>query len=231
MKIKDCLEVIGFSAESVTDTTDWSVIKAAYRQKILLVHPDKPTGSDAEFRAVRAAYEALRALYEKSPTVFLSNLDADAACKADGVDDLIPSFTEWLVEEEETPTNRVELAKSGMSACTGCGNKIEKGEIRTGSLDPISGAYGRWACLSCWRVPFAIHSLAVGGPFDTVEAISKRFDAAVSEAVLSGYDRLNEEEKLTVCKQIANRDKWAKFVTKSAKNKDRAKAADKTAND
>eukprot|EP00966_Prymnesium_polylepis_P018504 426125-Prymnesium_polylepis.1 len=67
MKIKDCIEAIGISTESVTSTTDWSVIKAAYRQKILVVHPDKPDGSDAEFRAVRSAYEALRSLYDKSP--------------------------------------------------------------------------------------------------------------------------------------------------------------------
>jgi hypothetical protein len=63
---------------------------------------------------------------------------------------------------EAVPSYCVQLAKSGRSQCKQkskigkkCGEDttIGMGEIRCGSIDEISGDYGRWHHLACWRVP------------------------------------------------------------------------------
>ena len=81
--------------------------------------------------------------------------------------------------EEEIPTYRVELAKSGRSRCKATGKAkkcyergiekdstctdlvdstaapeiIEQGEIRVGWVNAQTGTYGGWKHLRCWRVP------------------------------------------------------------------------------
>ena len=68
-----------------------------------------------------------------------------------------PSYEYYeAAAEEDVPGYKVELAKSGRSKCVKCQSKIEKDGIRVGSLDKVSGTYGRWNHLDCWRVPVKV---------------------------------------------------------------------------
>lgn len=100
--------------------------------------------------------------------------------------------------EEEIPLYRVERAKSGRSRCKKFGTKlakcnvgfeeacdgggsgaiikegdyafIGKGDLRIGSFDEMSGSYGRWNHLRCWRVPNRIWKGVPDREFELVAA-------------------------------------------------------------
>lgn len=142
-------------------------------------------GDAATFRATRAAWQVLRDLYERGSikdgtfVSYLGSADAaDAASDASGDEDSdsefedddladlyekysantsTPSYEFYAAAaEEEVPTYRVEPARSGRSTCKKCGTKIDRGGVRVGSLDKVSGTYGRWFKLDCWRVPVKV---------------------------------------------------------------------------
>jgi hypothetical protein len=66
----------------------------------------------------------------------------------------IPSCELYAPAEVEVmPMYMAELAKSGRSICQYCCSTIDKGSMRVGSLDRISGSYGKWYHSGCWTIP------------------------------------------------------------------------------
>ena len=118
----------------------------------------------------------------------------------------------------------MERAKSSRGTCKAKGKpkkctetQIEKGELRCGWLDGMSGAYGGWTHLDCWRVPSKIW---LGLP-DPDECNDDEILAALvhmNEVTFCGLRDLNKDEKAAVVKHIKNKEHWAR-KTKSKKPK------------
>jgi len=108
--------------------------------------------------------------------------------------------------EEEVPGYKVELAKSGRSACTKCQSKIDKGGIRVGSLDKVSGTYGRWAHLNCWRVPVKVQN-GLTNPSDERASLGDLL--SMEEVLLTGAGALDDASKLLFVQHCINGDHWA----------------------
>lgn len=69
----------------------------------------------------------------------------------------IPSCELYAAAEVEVmPMYMAELAKSGRSKCQYCYSTIGKGSMRVGSLDRISGSYGKWYHSGCWTIPVSL---------------------------------------------------------------------------
>lgn len=177
-----CLGEFDFT-DCVTVDDEWSVIKRTYFKKILVAHPDKGGDNDTfrkiqtSFEILRDIYENKKVSSFSNGS---SSIEEDRYFTGSSFDDLFselfkefgrkttPSY-EFYQEaaEKNVPAYRVELARSARSQCshtkTASAKKcsaygaepafIAKGEIRFGSMNTESGAYGRWMHLGCWRVP------------------------------------------------------------------------------
>ena len=142
-------------------------------------HPDK--GGDAVvFRDKRAAFEALRNLFQEGAiSLFSTSGSKSTASFFDESRDYfdagpVPSWDYFqAAETTPMPLYRIEQAKSGRSKChqTGKfskhGNKdlIGAGEVRIGQIDGLgsaiegqAGTYTRFQHLDCWRVPNKVRS-------------------------------------------------------------------------
>ena len=205
--VKALLEAIGLTSTEKLDACDslekeWSVTKTFFRRKCLEVHPDKG-GTEEAFRTVNSAFETLRSMYEKGKiTSFTDAAKVDTGADYEANYKTYGGYTapsyEWyeMQAEEDVPKYKVEIAKSGRSACCKFGTKrneykdkkcpivpgvtqykiktmwrssksheaggyndeipytlIEKGMVRIGMIDEMSGAYGRWCHRECWHVP------------------------------------------------------------------------------
>jgi hypothetical protein len=111
----------------------------------------------------------------------------------------------------------VELAKTGRSKCaqkTKIGRKctdplIAKFGIRIGSLDDVSGQYGRWIHLECWRVPSRIW---LGIPRGCTELQQlKDIISSMNEVLFCGFESLPDAEKDVVLFYIINENNWARL--------------------
>jgi len=238
--IKACLACLGEIdfTECIALDQEWSVIKKAYFKKILVAHPDKGGDSDS-FRKIQTSFELLREIYEKKEIVsFSSNLSSGGNdFHETSFDDLYSDiFTEFAnkktpsyafyeeAAEENVPTYRVELAKSGRSRCsrtkTASAKKcsphgqeaafIDKGEIRFGSINVESGSYGRWIHLQCWRVPALIwRGLPQPESPDFTSQNIARALATMNEVAFCGFSELSEEDKAVVVEYIMDTSNWA----------------------
>jgi hypothetical protein len=122
------------------------------------------------FRAVQASFEVIRELYDKRLVdSFVSDGDhstteAYSEKERAFATSETPSWEYYAnASDEPVPIYRVELAKSGRSACKmagktrGCSTDcklIPKDEIRIGSIDEESGTYTRW--LVGWLVSYTL---------------------------------------------------------------------------
>lgn len=131
--IIECLEVIGVRLEHINGADgiegEFAAIKKVYFKAILVAHPDK--GGDASvFREIQTNWEVLRELYDRGKVhgngfVHYFSVEGKQQ-KAENVEvhakatagRNMPSY-EWFAEaaEEPVPAYRVEIAKSGRSAC------------------------------------------------------------------------------------------------------------------
>jgi hypothetical protein len=133
----------------------------------------------------------------------------------------VPSW-EWFEQAASEPVvaYRVEIAKSGRSKCSAKsvkiamrhneGELIEKGEIRCGSMDLESGAYGRWFHLECWRVPSLIW-LGLPDPEAADDPVA--FHEAVmsmQQITMCGFDQLAQEDQETFVAHLMDKTHWAK---------------------
>lgn len=233
--IRACLSAIGVtSADSFTGcvgaSEEFSKLKKLYFRLALDTHPDKG-GDPDRFREVQEAWEALRVLYDSGgvPTTgfahYLSGSGASTtAAPRSGKAGATPSW-DWFATaaDEEVPTYRVELAKSGRSQCkaTGAACKhgddafIEQGSIRFGSMDEESGTYGRWRHLSCWRVPYKIWS---GLPDPAADDFDREaFEAAIvaqQQVSFCGFTELSAADQQAVVDYMMDKANWAKKQNK-----------------
>lgn len=133
--------------------------------------------------------------------------------------------------EEDMPSYRVELAKSGRSKCKqtskigkkcGADTSIGQGEIRCGSLDDESGGYGRWHHLKCWRVPAKVW-LGIPDPdeCDDTELFAKAL-LGMNEVLLSGFSELPDDDKEAFVEHVMDKDNWARWQNRKPKKNDAA---------
>ncbi|KAI8897827.1 hypothetical protein BC833DRAFT_592187 [Globomyces pollinis-pini] len=217
--IKQCLDHIQISITSLESCSsldeEFKLIKKAYFQKILKVHPDK--GGDAgEFRAVNTAWETIRVIFEKSSiSSFAKSASKNASTRAYPDSGTFKSWQFYYdAQEEQVPIYKVELAKSSRSKCAKkCHDQIiDKNEIRIGSIDLESGTYGRWIHLKCWRVPSKIWS---GVPNPDENQDPAQFSAALAslnELLFTGFIDLSEKDKNLLIIHVMNRANWAKLI-------------------
>lgn len=154
----------------------FKLIRKAYYQKSLKTHPDKG-GDTEEFKKVRSAFEVLKEIFEASGVPsFSSSGDCSTSAAFSAAQRTHRNFPSWdfyqAASEEPVPLYRVELAKSDRSKCAAKGSAakcfsdkadllITKGSIRIGSLNDVSGSYGRWIHLECWRIPSKVRKRRV----------------------------------------------------------------------
>ena len=143
-------------------------------------HPDKG-GDAAVFRDKRAAFEALRHLYQDGAIALFSTSGGKSTASVfDESRDIfesgpVPSWDYFqAAETTPMPLYRIELAKSGRSKCHqtgkfskhGSNDLIGAGEVRIGQIDGLgsaiegqAGTYTRFQHLNCWRVPNKVRLL------------------------------------------------------------------------
>ncbi|KAI9011624.1 hypothetical protein DFJ74DRAFT_645598 [Hyaloraphidium curvatum] len=227
--VRDCLVALGATPETwagaATVADEFSALKRLYFARVLKAHPDKG-GDPAAFRTLQEAWESLRALYDGggvNPAGFGHYWGAGAreaagpgtGTRAAGER---PSW-EWYAEAaaEEMPGYKVEPAKSGRSRCQAGKGAVRhddpgigKGEVRCGWLDKVSGGYGRWTHLGCWRVPATVW-LGLPKP-GTPGATPQAFEQALlsmGSVTLTGFAQLDAEQRAEVVAHCSNPDNWA----------------------
>lgn len=240
--VKECLDTIGVTSANFEGSSDledeFTSIKKIYRLKVLACHPDKG-GDAAVFRDVRTSFEELRRMYDdKALHSFATEQAAEASTYEKTYQDFgdmpIPSWEFfYTAAEEDVPLYRVEAAKSARSLCRaagkakkcGKGEKIQKGDVRIGSLDEKSGKHARWIHLNCWRVPSKVW-LGVPDPEECDDP--KMFEQALlqmNEVLLSGVSELTPDGKQAFVEYVMDKENWAKLVKRKPKKKDDGDAA------
>lgn len=234
-----CLSTITATQTDILDCNtvddEFARIKRVYFKQILRVHPDKG-GSSSEFRSVQSAWEVVRDLYDKGKvhetgfSYYFSGIGAAQEADQRAPEDesgTTPSAS-WFEEAaaETVPPYKVEAARSDRSKCVtkatsiGCRHgqdpMIAKGEVRFGSLDLESGAYGRWHHLTCWRVPASIW---LGLPDADVCQDSSKFLAAIiamQHIAFVGFAELSAADQEKVVEYFMSKENYAR-LTKNSK--------------
>jgi hypothetical protein len=246
--IRECLTTIGVTPNELANCKslpeEFTAIKKAYFKKVLVCHPDKG-GDAAVFRQVHASFEVLRDMYDNKKIVDSFATDSSTSADETAWQEYADMPTQswdyfYTAAEEKDPPYRVEPAKSGRSSCKQktkakkCNDgeeTIEKGEIRVGSMDPLSGGYGRWNHLKCWRVPSKVW-LGLTDPDDPAQVAKALL--SMNEVLLCGFSELSEEEKNAFVAHVTEKNEngeyanWAKLVKRKKKN-DAALVAPETA--
>lgn len=229
--IQTCLTAIGvinsdFST-CITVQEEFRVVKKVYFAKILISHPDKG-GDAAIFREVQTSFEVLREMFDKGKIdSFAKSASKSTAQEYKDVYEEfgskpMPSWDYFYsAAEEEVPTYCVELARSNRSGCKAKGHAkhctdpiIPKGEIRVGSMNKESGAYGYWVHLGCWRVPSKVW---LGLPSPKLCHDTAEFEAALlkmNQVLLCGFSELSANERAAVVAYVMNEDNWARMTNR-----------------
>ncbi|KAG2485002.1 hypothetical protein HYH03_016205 [Edaphochlamys debaryana] len=223
-----CLEALGVTKEALIATDDvegqFKLIRKCYMQLCLKTHPDKG-GSEEAFGAVNDAWEALKSAFEAGRVA-----SGGFACYFEGSGKQeksqyvrkprygpMPSY-DWFAAaaDEPVPPYKVEPAASGRSKCTKQDGFIPKGELRFGSLDAMSGAYGRWSHLHCMRVPSLIW-LGLPDPPKwsySAEAVKEAL-LSMQALTLSGFSELNAEQQDAFVHHVMDPGNWARETKNS----------------
>ena len=108
--IGECLNAIAGGLicfpESVKSSAEdeFSFVRKVYRERILVVHPDKG-GSAAAFRTVNSAFEVVRRVYESDPSVLLSTVLGNSAAGYETLLEVAPGpfddYAEDATQREE----------------------------------------------------------------------------------------------------------------------------------
>ena len=228
-----CLTAVGISeasglaalAQAADLSAEFSVIKKSFLKRVLIVHPDKG-GDEETFRECRTAFDTLRELYEtgavdsfaneEHPTGNVYQHRAEEA-KREGPAPPWDFYAE--AAEEAMPTYRMELAKSDRSKCQKCKTLIAKGSVRLGWLDQISGTYGRWTHVQCWRVPSKVW---LGLPTDKDATVGRNIESLVQmgSVIIDGMASLSAEARVEVASHCMDRSNWAKKADRKEKPKE-----------
>jgi len=218
-------------AGATTANQQWRQIRAAFLRAALVSHPDKPGGSEEAFRAVHEAFEALKARTRAGAVVLnvaASHKEAAAApsqrARAGGYNPYAAAASAAYshIADDKEPGYRVERAKTGRSTCIVCNNAIDEGELRFGSLDNVTGGYGRWAHKECFRVPSAVHAFL---PVQLAPEAVRAALCALEGLSLTGVLALSDTELDALVEQVSTRARWAKTTAKKKRALAEAKAA------
>ena len=91
---------------------------------------------------------------------------------------------------------------------------ISKNAVRVGTMDIVSGAYGRFVHLECWRVPSSVYK---GLPSPTVETDADAFKAALAameDVALAGARDLDDEGMTALARHVMDPEHWARAARK-----------------
>jgi hypothetical protein len=215
---------------------EFACIKKAYFKKVLSSHPDKG-GDPAVFRNVQSAFEVLRELFDcgavdtfaSAPSQSKRTSKEYGSHMGDVSGAPTPSWEYFsAAADEPVPGYRVELARSGRSSCTAkggakkCGSSessvIDKGEIRVGWLDPLSGSYSRWVHLACWRVPSKVW---LGLPDPDTCSDADKFETALmgmNQVLLCGVRELPPKQRAEFVRHVMDKSNWARHMKKKPPN-------------
>ena len=129
-------------------------------------------------------------------------------------------------ESEETPTYRVEPARSGRSGCKAknCAREvIAQGDLRVGSFNKETGSYGRWVHVTpCWRVPSKLwKGLEQLGNHDTIADVDPARVAnaleSMNDILFCGFLELDEQQKMKIVNHVMDSSTWAAYRKPKAK--------------
>jgi hypothetical protein len=91
---------------------------------------------------------------------------------------------------------------------------ISKNAVRVGTMDVVSGAYGRFVHLECWRVPASVYK---GLPSPTAETNADAFKAALAameDVALAGARDLDDEGMTALARHVMDPEHWARAARK-----------------
>ena len=196
-------------------------VRAHFLRAALEHHPDRAGGDPALFRAAHDAFESLKRGSGGGTRCLLSALSEDDALSGDAATHSADFYAEC--EIMPVPAYAVELAKTSRSACVVCTQKILKATPRFGSMNKDTGSYGRWAHLSCFRVPSIIHSNFedASASFDETKAALFALDGLS----LTGIAALSSEHIDDLIEAVIDRARWAKTTKKKRAEIDATKSA------
>lgn len=228
--VRELLAMLQLSPDDISGFAlvddEFRAIKKAFFQRALDTHPDKG-GDAAEFRKVSYAFNVMRELFEAHEIESFAR-DADRPVKPAHDEDAEagepgPTFS-WefyaTVEKSTIPPYRVEIARTGRSACNQQGSRrkcsegrqfIKQGEPRIGWMQETTGDYGRWCHLECWRVPSKVY---LGLP-DPETASEDEVEAALmgmDEIAMCGFAELPPDKRRLVTRHAMNKENWAKLT-------------------
>lgn len=211
------------ATENIED--EWKVIKKSYFRAVLQHHPDKG-GEAVKFRAIHAAWEVLKDLFEKkSVPSFVSSGETPTSTVHEkkmqefDASDLPTQSWEYFQEaaQEVDPPYRVEPARSNRSSCSAkngakkCSDaNIAMGEVRIGRMNKESGTYGYWTHIPCWRVASKIWK---GLPDPDVCTDKTQFADALhsmNEILFSGFTDLTADQQGLIVEYVMDKTNWAK---------------------
>jgi BRCT domain type II-containing protein len=89
---------------------------------------------------------------------------------------------------------------------------IPKDGIRIGSIDQMSGSYGRWHHLACWRVPYRIWA-GLTQPTDAKAVLQDLL--YIDQVLLTNLASLNAEQQKVFVEHVMDNSHWARKTAAS----------------
>ena len=85
---------------------------------------------------------------------------------------------------------------------------IEKGTVRVGSLDDMSGSYGRFVHVTCWRVPQRVWEKLPDPPAD--EAIFLKAMLEMDAVIFKGFSDLEIDDQRAIVEHMMDKANWTR---------------------
>ena len=219
MRLHDALGVLEVEA-SLAPEEQHRAARARYLAQSMRNHPDKRGGDADVFVQIKEAWDAVHA------TLGEAGLGgaADPEHAIDALAALVPTATGTVAPYA------IETAVRAC-ACKGCKQTMGPGTLRFGSMDPLTGSYGRWrhVSASCLKVPSRLHAriAALGAGTDDASADRGEGTKAAllgSDDVVRGVDKLSPEHLDALFEVVNDPDARAKTVEALAAETDPATA-------
>ena len=229
------LQRLGLVATTLSATLDpteqLKLVGKGFLLSALHSHPDKG-GCEEAFRDVHDAFNQLRArMGADKGKLRLLRIDDDHDDADVGVGRCWQFGAAFYTEAgtHGVPAYAAEPAKSSRGVCVVCTKPIAKGALRLGSLNTVTGSFGRWAHVDgCARIPSVVHAFL---PADLAHDAVKEALCAMDGLTVEGILSLNDAQLQLLCDAVSDTTRWAK-TTKPKKNEIEAtKAAAAAATD
>lgn len=218
------LNTLGIDPETLRGmeaSAQFKQVRARFLRAALDHHPDRAGGDAVLFRAAHDAFEFLK----HTSCGGARCLVGDGACEERSHDTATATSTQYTAEfysecgATSEPSYAVELAKTSRGSCVVCTEPILKAAPRFGSLNTVTGSYGRWAHFSCFRVPSLIHC-----QFADPAAATRDVLFALDGLSLAGIAALSSEHINELIEAVMDGTRWAKTTKKKRAEIDATKA-------